>query len=173
MERARARGTPICGALLDYTKFFDYFDIEFAWNLMINAGFPSDVAYLIANLMHEIIRYLKFGGQYDAKMDDCNGTPQGCSLSIMIANIYVTTLFNMLYQRYHNINMGSIIDARNIRLYNPKVLLQAIESVIEFDEIAGHETNIERTIIWSTHDATRADLNKQADMWRHYQKHHR
>ena len=106
IEKAILSSTHLTGCLLDYIKFFDYFDVDFAWNLMIDAGFPSDVALQIANLMSEIIRYLKVGGHFDAKMLGCNGIPQGCSLSIMIANIYVTTLFNMLTHHYDGIEMG-------------------------------------------------------------------
>jgi hypothetical protein len=47
-------------------------------------------------MMENLNRYLRVGGHFDAVFSRTNGIPQGCSLSLLIANLYVTTLFNML-----------------------------------------------------------------------------
>ena len=63
---------------------------------MEKAGFPPDIAQQMIHHLHHLKRYLKIGGTYDAIYTACNGTPQGCSLSLIIANLYVTTIFNLL-----------------------------------------------------------------------------
>jgi hypothetical protein len=54
--------------------------------------------------------------------------------------------------------MGSIIDDRNIRHACHEVIIEAINQTVEFDRMAGHITNIDKSIMWSTCPDTRATL---------------
>ena len=50
IERARVLGKPICGTLLDYTKFFDLFDHDFIFSLMEEMGYPASSAKQLRHL---------------------------------------------------------------------------------------------------------------------------
>ena len=54
--------------------------------------------------------------------------------------------------------MGPIIDDRNIRHACHEVIIEAINQTVEFDRMAGHITNIDKSIMWSTCPDTRAKL---------------
>ena len=54
--------------------------------------------------------------------------------------------------------MGSIIDDRNIRHAWHEVILEANNDTVQFDKAAGHVTNIDKSIMWSTCPETRVKL---------------
>ena len=110
---------------------------------MEEAGSPKDLAEQLSALLQNFTRYIKVGGHYDCIFSKTNGIPQGCSLSLIIANLYVTTLFRMLEDKHEGIKMGAVIDDRNIRHENHEVILKAIDDTIEYDALAGHVPNEE------------------------------
>ena len=150
--------TPLSGVLLDYAKFFDMFDPNFAWQLMVTAGFPEDIAMQQTHLAANIRRYLKAGGHYNAVLTDCNGVPQGCSLSLLVANLYVTVQFRMLQATIPDIRMGAVIDDRNLRHSSLGDMLRGLRAVELFDQRAGHVIEATKTVAWSTSVGCRAQL---------------
>ena len=112
----------------------------------------------MAELASGIIRYIKVANGYGAVMTKRNGVPEGCSLSLIVANIYVTTLFRMLDDKFPGIRLGAIIDDRNYRHSDPNVIIQAVNATTEYDTMAGHVNNIDKTMLWSTDPDDRKTL---------------
>ncbi len=128
---------------------------------MEEAGVPQDLIDMHMDLCRNLCRYLKIGGTYGAIVQQANGTPQGISMSLIIANLYVTTLFRYLEDKFPGIALGAFVDDRNLRHEDVEVLKGAIDAVSMFDEAAGHRTNILKSILFTTDPETRRKLREE------------
>ena len=91
IEAANAREQRLVGAMLDYEKFFDRFHPELVRGLLMESGFPPGVAKQFHFLYTNLKRYIKVAGTYGAVVAQSSGVGQGCSMSIIVANLYGAT----------------------------------------------------------------------------------
>ncbi len=150
LEMAAVEGEHCAGALLDYEKFFDLFDPELARLLLARAGIPNRLATQLCSLYSGLIRYMKVAGTFGAVIKQENGCPQGCSFSLFVANLYVTTLFNFVQHKYPDVSLGAFIDDRNLRTHDLDTLQKALTDICRFDSAAGHKTNIDKSAVFAT-----------------------
>jgi hypothetical protein len=160
LEDASNDNKEILGALLDYEKFFDLFQPEFVANLLRTAGIPEGIAKQILFLYSRLTRYIKVADTYGAVIKQFNGIGQGCSLSIIIANLYVCTLLRFLRAQCPESEVGAFLDDRNITAKTIPELLEALEAIRKFDKAAGHCTNLNKSTVFSNSQKTRHTLRK-------------
>ena len=138
IEEAATKATPLAGALLDYEKFFDYFQPDLVQGMLKKAGLPEGIAnqihYMYKNLQR---RYIKVAGTFGGVIRQSNGVGQGCSMSLSVANLYVTSLFRYLRSNFPNIKQGDLGD-----------LVEVLEAMAEFDKCIGLETNFTKNGIF-------------------------
>jgi exonuclease III len=158
IEGARAEEQPLVGALLDYQKFFDMFPPAVAAGLLRAAGAPEGVVKQTRYLYDRLNRYIRVAGTYGAVIRSSNGIGQGCTISIVIANLFVATLCRYLRARHPNINIAAFIDDRNITATSIDDLLRALGDIKRFDEAAGHCTHLGKSVFFATEDADRNRL---------------
>ena len=75
---------------------------------------------------------------------------QRCSLRLIAANATGTVEYNMLDKVAPEVNNGACIDDSSLDTGNVTHLKQAIEAVVEMDEIMGHTTDVEKTKVLAT-----------------------
>ncbi len=160
LEAAAVEGGPCVGALLDYEKFFDLFHPELAELLLSKAGIPRKLAAQLRFLYSSLHRYLKVAGTYGAVIRQENGCPQGCSFSLLVANIYVSTLFNYIQHHHPEVSLGAFIDDRNLRARSPAELQEALTRICRFDRAAGHTTNINKSAVFASDETLRQQVAK-------------
>ena len=149
LECASVDGTNCVGALLDYEKFFDLFHPDLAYHLFTAAGLPEDLASQLITIYADLKRYAKIAGTYGGVIQQTNGCPQGCSFSLIVANLYVATLFQYLESEHPQISLGAFIDDRNIRHQTIEELQVILEKICTFDREAGHKTNLAKSSIFA------------------------
>ncbi len=158
IEAAMAEGQPLVGALLDYSKFFDRFCPHIVRGLFLKAGAPEGLAGQLFTIISNMRRYIKVAGTYGAVLDQSNGAGQGCSMSIIAANLYVATLINFLNAEFPEAEVAAFLDDRNVIASTVSDLKRIIEATKTFDDIAGHETNVEKTAVFATTATDRKTL---------------
>ena len=85
---------------------------------------------------------------------------QGCSLSIITANPYVATLFNMLKEQFPDAELGAFLDDRNITTDSIERMMEVLEATKDFDRVAGHNTNLTKSFVFASHQDMRDTLRK-------------
>ena len=103
-------------------------------------------------------RYIRVAGTYGSVIRQTNGIGQGCSLSILIANLYVATLFNFLKDNNDELEFGAFLDDRNVTTKSIPSLMEALGQISEFDAIAGHKTNITKSTVFANSQNLRKNL---------------
>ena len=104
--------------------------------LLMHAGLPSIIASQIHFLHTRLKRYIMVVGSYVGVIQQTNGVGQGCSLSIDIANLYVTTFFRYVQHSFPDIEMGAFVDDRNVTTKSIDDLLHILDGIQKFDQIA-------------------------------------
>ena len=160
IEHASTTSTPIVGALLDYEKFFDRFHPNLVRGMMLKAGIPQGIAEQLHSLYCNLKRYVRVAGSYGAVIEQTNGIGQGCSLSIIIANLYVATLFRLLRSKFPELQMGAFLDDRNFTSDNECQLMKAIVATRSFDRAAGHNTNLKKSAVFANEQRIRDSMRK-------------
>ncbi len=150
IEASVIDGVPLSGAALDYAKFFDYFAPRLIAGLMIESGLPDGVAAQMQYIASGLRRYVKVAGTYGAVIDQANGAAQGCTMSVVVANLYVATLFNYLSDRFPGADLSAFLDDRNVTATSARELISIIAATTEFDNLAGHKTNVDKSIAFAT-----------------------
>ena len=79
-------------------------------------------------------------------------------MSILVANLYVATLFRTLQNRFRIVELGAFLDDRNVTAQSIGDLLEILEATAEFDKIAGHKTNLTKSAVFGTTTAMRKEL---------------
>ena len=160
IERTEAEGNSLVGALLDYEKFFDRFHPDLIRGLLERSGLPAGIAAQLHFLYSDLRRYIRVAGTYGAVVHQTNGIGQGCSLSIIIANLYVATLFRYLRDLFPGIEIGAFLDDRNITTDSVESMTKVLNAVKEFDKVAGHNTNLTKSFVFASNQSTRDNLRK-------------
>ncbi len=160
IEAASVEDAPCIGALLDYEKCFDLFDPALAQVLFTAAGLPRNLAAQMTSMYSRLTRYIKVAGTYGATIRQTNGCPQGCSFSLLLANLYVSTLFYYLEREFPQAGLGAYLDDRNLRHHDPDELKRMLDRVCEFDKHAGHRTNIGKSALFGNTKQLREQLRQ-------------
>ena len=147
--------------MLDYEKLFDRFQPDFVKMLLNQACIPEGIARRLFYLYSHLRRYIRVADTYGAAVKQTNGIGQGCSLSIVIANLYVTTLSKFLGHRHPMIEMGAFLGDRNFTTDNVDELVRVLLSVQEFDEFAGHSTNLGKSTVFANNQKMRNAIKKR------------
>ena len=125
---------------------------------MESIGLPKQVAKQIGGLYQKLNRYFKVAGSFGSVLRQANGVGQGCSISLLIANAYVTVLTRFLQQDHPHTDMASFLDDRNVTAPNIDLLIKAIEGIRNYDDIAGHFTNLDKSALFATNETDRKKL---------------
>ncbi len=152
-EAAMIDGIPLTGAAFDYANFIDFAPRLIA-GLMVVSGSPKGVAAQMQYIASGL-RSVKVAGTYGAVIDQANGAAQGCTMSVVVANLYVATLFNYLSDRFPGADLSAFLDDRNVTTTNVNELIAIIEATTESDDIAGHKTNVDKIIAFATESRDR------------------
>ena len=102
---------------------------------MEKSGLPPGIAAQLHFLYSDLRRYIKVAGTYGAVIHQSNGIGQGCSISIIIANLYVATLFRCLREHFPEIEMGAFLDDRNITANSVESMRQVLDNVKQSDPL--------------------------------------
>ncbi len=162
IEAAIAEDNNLVGALLDYSKFFDRFCPYLVRGLLMTAGAPRGLADQLFYIISNLRRYIRVAGTYGAVISQCNGAGQGCSMSILVANLYVATLLNFLRAEHSSTEVAAFLDDRNMVAETVKDLLDAVNATRRFDTAAGHSTNVDKTALFATSPTDRDNLRRSA-----------
>ena len=160
IEAAQAEGTDLVGAFLDYEKFFDRFHPSLVRGLLEKSGLPPGIASQLHFLYTNLQRYIRVVDTYGAVIPQTNGIGQGCSLSLIVANLYVATLFNLLTATFPEVDLGAFLDDRNITTTSTERMVQVLEATKQFDNTAGHKTNLSKSYVFANTQSTRDQLRK-------------
>ena len=134
------------------------FTPEFVAGLPLGIGCPSDFVSLYIVLITSIIRRIKIGGTFSRPFSPTNGVGQGCSISLLVTNAFVTVYFNVLDRSYSSLALGALIDDRNIRHSSVDVVLSVARDTADFDSAAGQVTNLDKSIFFSNCPVARRKL---------------
>ena len=140
------------GASLDYEQCVDIFQSQFVKGILVEAGSQ------ILSMHSQLTRYMRVADTHGVAIQQTNGLGQGCSLSITIANLYVSTLLRFLRSTFPNIETGAFLHDRNITTQSLLELMQALEAVRRLDQTAGHCTNIGKSTIFTNNQSARKTL---------------
>ncbi len=158
VESARAEGRPLTGALLDYAKFFDMFHPDVVVGLMERSGAPPSLARQMGFIGARLNRYIRVADSFGGVIRQSNGVGQGCSLSIVVANLYVATLFRYLRSQFPDVELAAFLDDRNMTADTVGRLAEAVRATKHFDEAAGHRTNLDKSAAFATEPRDRDAL---------------
>ena len=78
----------------DYWKFFDTFDPDFFYYVMIEVGIPKEMAVLVHHFNTTCSKHLKIGSHIGTPMDSDRGACQGDTWSLLNA-IFITTTISV------------------------------------------------------------------------------
>ena len=160
IEIARGEGHPLVGALLDYAKCFDMFEPNFVFGLMVAVGLPKPLAFQIRWLYTRLQRYFRVAGSYGAVLRQANGVGQGCSVSLLIANAYVSVLIRHIRRHYPSVSVSAFIDDRNLVSRIASEIIKAVGAIKNMDQAAGHFTNIAKSSVFALHKDDREELRQ-------------
>ncbi len=124
------------------------------------AGAPRGLADQLYYIFTNLRRYIRGVGTYGAVVEQSNGAGQGCSMSILAANLYVATLLNYLRAEFPAVDVAAFLDDRNIVTHEVQDLLDAIAATKRFDDAAGHCTNVDKTAVFATAASDREALRR-------------
>ena len=158
IEEANVGDQKIVGAMLDYGKLFDRFQPDLVRGILMESGCPPGIARQLHYLYTNLKRYIRVAGTYGAVVEQTNGVGQGCSMSIIVANLYVTTLFRFLKCKFPDIELGAFLDDRNFTARDIGQLVKVLEATAEFDATAGHKTNLTKSTIFGNSPVLRKEL---------------
>ena len=113
------------------------------------SGLAEGLVQQIQYLYTDLTRYVRIAGAYGATIQQTNGVGQGCSISIIVANLYVATLFRALKHRHLEVELGAFLDDKNITAQSLDQLVAILEFTASFDEYAGHKTNLTKSLIFA------------------------
>ncbi len=81
-------------------------------------------------------------------------------MSILAANLYVATLLNYLRANFLAAEIAAFLDDRNVVTQGVQSLLEVLAAIKEFDDTAGHLTNVEKTAIFAIDAKEREELRR-------------
>ena len=88
IECAHLKGEDLIAAFLDYAKFFDSMPWELLFKLAEWWGMPPGILKSMRSLYNSMLSYFRINGHYGEAWGRTNGFAQGCSLSILFANMF-------------------------------------------------------------------------------------
>ena len=124
IEQAQSESTPLYLLLLDYRKFFDFIVTELIWGLASWWGMPKGVIRLFRTFYVELSSIFKFNGHFGQPWKRTNSLAQGCSFSMMLVNLPVTTWAKAFLHKLHPNAAGisAYVDDKVIRSPSRAVL---------------------------------------------------
>jgi len=112
-ETAHVEGTDLVGALLDYEKFFDRFHPKLVRGVLEHSGIPPGIATQLHFPHINLQRYIKVVDTHGGVIRQTTGIGQGCLMSVIVASLYVATLFRYLVGTFPEFDMEAFFDDRN------------------------------------------------------------
>ena len=114
---------------------------------MLKAGLPSGIANQLHGMYSNLKRYICIVGTYGAVIEQANGVGQGCSISIVIPNLYVATLFRFLRASFPNLQMGAFLDDRNLTTESEEEFMKAMPAITTSEKQIGHSANLGKSVV--------------------------
>ncbi len=148
------------GIALDYAMLFDLFHLALVSGLLDRSGAPPTLAKQMEYTYRHLKRYIRVADSYGAVIQQSNGVGQGCTLSIVVANLYVATLFRYLRWKFLDVEVAAFLDDRNMTTETVERLVEAVAATGRFDEAAGHKTNVDKSSAFATEARDRDRLRQ-------------
>ena len=133
----------------DFKKYFDAFDYEWTRNFLLHIGMPAELVELQYNFYKTITRRIKKGRSHSEQFEAYNGYGQGDVLSLIPALLYVSWQFKMTDKEFPRVTKGAYLDDRNYR-GDLQDILKLDKVINEFDHLAGHATQNDKTVYLMT-----------------------
>ena len=108
-------------------------------------------------MITNLIRYIKIGDRSGEPHGLHNGLGQGDPFSVIIAIIVVGLEQRVVAGLHPDIRQTAVIDDMTLR-GPPESTLRAIQTIRDFDWLAGHETNLKKLAALATNAAAAATL---------------
>ena len=100
-ESAQQEWQPLFLLLLDYKKFFDFIIQDIVWGLATWWGIPKGIGRLLKSFYLNLVSTFKFNGHFGKPWKRTNSLAQGCSFSMMLVNMPVTTWAQAVLHNLH------------------------------------------------------------------------
>ena len=150
LESAFSGGSPVAGILLDLSKFFDHLPWDIEYGMLSSFGCPDRVLGPKRHLACSAARWFKLGSSISAPLNACNGTPQGCPLSILSVNALMSIWCKVLRAEAPQVRAGCFIDDRSLRSGQAEALKTAVHLTDEFDSLSESVSNQDKTKLLCT-----------------------
>ena len=159
LEKISADGIDGVLSSYDYAKYFDAFDHEWTKQLLLYVGMPPELVELMFHLYTNMERIFKKGSSLSEPFSAYNGYGQGDVLSLLPAMILVSWQFKMIVVKFPTVGKGAYYHDRNFR-GTRETLVELDKHIHEFDKMAGHSTQADKTVLVCTNPKDRKILKR-------------
>ena len=159
LELAMLRKIKLVLSSYDFKKYFDSFQYDFTKDMLLHCGMDPGLVHLTCHLYQNSWRTMKSGNSLSEPFQTANGFGQGDVLSLIPALVFVSWQFKVIEARHPTVTKGAYIDDRNFRGSLSEILL-VDECVQEFDTLAMHEREHDKTIFLCTCEKERARVKR-------------
>ena len=152
LDQAAAEGDSVIGIKLDQSKCFDRIVPEFAAILFLAFGMPQKVVNVFLKMYGSMRKHLSFRGWVsNIAVTSANGVAQGCSLSLIVINVYMAVWARFM-SILPEVSFKAFIDDAYIwvRLRNIDLLHRAFEVTRQWNKLVGQKLNPDKCILWAT-----------------------
>ena len=161
LHEARATDTPFAGIQVDRSKCFDRLMPRQIVALLTALGFPAAVARAWCGNYDGFRRFLSWrGAVHPEPLANHNGIAQGCSMSVLAANVLMTA-WSLLIRHFPGVTPRVFVDDGYMTVTTLDAipsLVQAVRATSLFDSLAGQQFNLHKSGWWATQDACVAEL---------------
>ena len=135
---------------VDRLKCFDLLLPGFCIALAKKLGLPDKIAKAVAGFYRGQVKFFKLGHAYGNRVLHCNGVLQGCSFSVLFANL-VFSVFAKHMESFPDISFASFIDDTKIwaKISDFPSLVQATNELSFFDAAVGQIQNDNKSLVLS------------------------
>ena len=133
---------------IDRFKCFDLLMPRFCLALSQELGLPLQIAKAVNGFYHGQIKCFKLGQAFGDKVLHCNGVLQGCSFSVLFANL-IFSVFAKHVDSISGVSFASFIDDTKIwaKLGDLPALIQATQDLSSFDASIGQVQNDKKSCV--------------------------
>ena len=134
LERAILEDKPM-------SKAFVNIPIEVTFSVCSAAGMDNRLHQGLKGMCERMKRQFNIGGYFGCEFQDTNGLLQGCPLSVMLLNIWMSVLSKMLNPVVHN---GSFVDDLTVLSGSVVQLQEASNLMHSFMNDTGQKVNLKK-----------------------------
>ena len=156
LHEAKATNDVFAGVQIDRSKCFDRLLPAQIVALLTALGFPPGVAEAWRGNYRGFRRFLSWrGAVHEEPLGNSNGIAQGCSLSVLAANVLMSAWI-LLIKHFPGVSPRVYVDDGYLNVVTPEAidsLVLAVRATSLFDGLAGQQFNLHKSGWWSTQEA--------------------